>query len=95
MEAAAAARNALQLKQLNQEVEQQNTYLGNLQQQLQQAQQQRDAAQTQLEAWRAQHTEQAPHIAELLRERQAWIGDLQKERAAASAAAAAAEVCAF
>lgn len=91
--AAALAADQGRIQQLVGETQQQQAQLNSLQQQLQGAQHQRDAAQAQLEAWRAQHAQQAPQVAELLSERQAWIEELQRERGAASAAAATAEVC--
>lgn len=90
--AANASANQAHVQQLTQEVQQQGSQLEGLHQQLQQAQHHKAAAESQLEVWRAQHAQQAPQVAELLRERQAWIEDLQQERAAASAASAAAEV---
>lgn len=92
--AAATAANEERIQHLSSEVQQQQAQLGGLQEQLQTAHQQRDAAQRQLDAWQAQHAQQAPQISELLNERQAWIQELQRERAAASAAAATAEVSA-
>lgn len=86
------AANEGRMQQLSSQVQQQQAQLDSLQQRLQSAHQQRVAAQGQLEAWQAQHAQQAPQIAELLTERQAWIEELQQERAAASAAAATAEV---
>ena len=90
----AAAHTASQkhIKLLAHELSQQNSALQSLQEQLQQTQQSRDMIQGQVEAWRAQHAQQAPRLAELVSERQAWVEDLQRERANASAAAAAAEV---
>ena len=90
--AAAVGANEGRIQQLSSEVQQQQAQLDSLQRHLQSAHQQRDAAQSQLEAWQAQHAQQAPQIAELLNERQAWIQELQRERAAASSAAATAEV---
>ena len=90
--AAATAANMDHMQHLSSEVQQQQAQLDRVQQQLQTAHQQRDAAQGQLDAWQAQHAQQAPQISELLTERQAWIQELQRERAAASAAAATAEV---
>ena len=90
---ATASASQAQVEQLTQEIQQQRSTLAALQQQLQHTQQQKVAVEGQVEAWRAQHAQQAPQVAELLRERQAWIEDLQRERAAASAAASAAEVC--
>ena len=89
---AAAAANDSHVQQLSSKIQQQQAQLGSLQQHVQSAHQQRDAAQSQLEAWQVQHAQQAPQVAELLNERQAWIQELQQERAAASAAAATAEV---
>ena len=88
----AATCNA-HVQHLSNEVQQQQVQIVSLQEHVQAAQQQRDAAQRQLESLQAQHAQQAPQVAELLTERKAWIQDLQKERAAASAAASAAEVC--
>ena len=90
--AAATAASEGRIQQLSSEVQQQQAQLDSLQEHLQSAHQQRDAAQSQLKAWQVQHAQQAPQIAELLNERQAWIQELQQERAAASAAAATAEV---
>jgi predicted nucleic acid-binding Zn-ribbon protein len=95
MEAAAASASQVQVQQLTAEVQQLKAYYDNLHHQLQQAQQLKSAAESQIEAWRAQHAQQAPRVAELLSERQAWIEELQRERAAASAAAAAAEASDF
>ena len=95
MQAAAASASQVQVQQLTAEVQQLKAYYDNLHHQLQQAQQLKSAAESQIEAWRAQHAQQAPRVAELLSERQAWIEELQRERAAASAAAAAAEVSDF
>ena len=86
-QAAAAAAKEAHIGQLTQEISQ----LQSLQEQLQQTQQSRDMIQGQVEAWRAQHAQQAPRLAELVSERQVWVEDLQRERADASAAAAAAE----
>ncbi len=91
MQAAAASASQVQVQQLTAEVQQLKAYYDNLHHQLQQAQQLKSAAESQIEAWRAQHAQQAPRMAELLSERQAWIEELQRERAAASTAAAAAE----
>lgn len=91
-QAATASASQAQIQQLTQEVQQLKVYHDSLHHQLQQAQQHKALAESQIEAWRAQHAQQAPQVAELLTERQAWIEDLQRERAAASAAAAAAEV---
>ena len=90
--AAAVGVRERRIQQLSSEVQQQQAQLDSLQQHSQSAHQQRDAAQSQLKAWQAQHAQQAPQIAELLNERQAWIQELQRERAAASSAAATAEV---
>lgn len=87
-----AATSHARIQHLSSEVQQQHAQIASLQEHIQAAQQQRDAAQHQLESWQAQHAQQAPEIAELLTERKAWIEDLQRERAAASAASAAAEV---
>ena len=91
MQAAAASASQVQVQQLTAEVQQLKAYYDNLHHKLQQAQQLKSAAESQIEAWRAQHAQQAPQVAELLSERQAWIEELQRERAAASTAAAAAE----
>ncbi|DBA65966.1 TPA: hypothetical protein ACH3X2_002987 [Trebouxia sp. C0005] len=91
MQAAVASASQAQVQQLTAEVQQLKVYYDNLHHQLQQAQQLKSAAESQIEAWKAQHAKQAPRVAELLSERQAWIEELQRERAAASAAAAAAE----
>lgn len=90
--AAFTAANEARIQHLSSEVQQQQAQLDRLQQHLRTAHQQRDAAQGQLDAWQAQHAQQAPQINKLLNERQAWIQELQQERAAASAAAARAEV---
>lgn len=95
MQAAAASASQVQVQQLTAEVQQLKAYYDNLHHQLQQAQQLKSASESQIEAWKAQHAQQAPQVAELLSERQAWIEELQTERAAASAAAAAAEVSDF
>ena len=61
-------------------------------QQLRAVCEQKDRAEGQLQALRLQQEQQAPQVAALVSERQDWIAQLQKERAAASKATQKSEV---
>ena len=63
-----------------------------MQQQLRAVCEQKDRAEGQLQALRLQQEQQAPQVAALVSERQDWIAQLQKERAAASQATQKSEV---
>ena len=90
-QATSATADAAHIKELALELKLCAAALHSTEQELQHAQQSRDMIQGQVEAWRAQHAQQAPKLAELVQERRAWVEELQRERAAASAAACAAE----
>ena len=63
-----------------------------MEQQLRAVCEQKDRAEGQLQALRLQQEQQAPQVAALVSERQDWITQLQKERAAASQATQKSEV---